>query len=297
MELGQIEAFVNVVDLGSFVQAAAVLHLSQPAVSRRISLLEKELGVALFDRQPTGVALTEAGRAYLPFARQVLAAVADGFEAMSEYQEGFQGVVKVALVGTLAGTALTEKLRIFREAHPGVQLLLRTVRSNEVSLMVQSGEVHIGLRYFHDSSPQLHSLAVAEEEMVVAGASDSSDVLAEISIEDLRDRQWISFPLDGRSSGGPFARVLRKQLLIAGIEDAQIITIDSLTAQKRLIESGFGIGLLPISSIREELSMGALRVLPVPALQAAVPIVLLYRKQGHMSQAMQNLVELIARAP
>ena len=61
MELNEIEAFVTINRAGGFTRAAELLHLSQPAVSRRIELLERELGAPLFERLSNGIRLTEAG--------------------------------------------------------------------------------------------------------------------------------------------------------------------------------------------------------------------------------------------
>ncbi len=72
-----------------------------------------------------------------------------------------------------------------------------------------------------------------------------------------------------------------------------MITIDSLTAQKRLIEADFGIGLLPASSIEEELRLGTMQVLPIAALQTTVPVMLISRCQGYLSRAARRLQEML----
>src|SRR5215813_786778 len=82
MELNQIEAFVAIVRGGGFTRASATLHLSQPAISRRLHLLEDELGAPLFERIRSGAVLTEAGRAFLPHAETLLACMRDGIDAV-----------------------------------------------------------------------------------------------------------------------------------------------------------------------------------------------------------------------
>ncbi len=128
---------------GSVSRAAVALHLSQPAMSRRIDLLEREIGVPLFDRVPSGVRLTDAGEVFLPYARQVLAAARDGAVAAWALEAEERGTVTLALVGRLANTRLTARLRAFREGWPGVRLLMHTARSDEVSAMVQRGEAQL----------------------------------------------------------------------------------------------------------------------------------------------------------
>ena len=290
MELNQVEAFVAIVDTKNFSRAAARLYVSQPAISRRIDLLEKEVGSPLFERTPNGVILTEAGSIFLPFARQALAAAKDGLEAVRTFTENVQGTVKLALVGTLASTTLTKKLQQFKIDYPQIRLMLHTGRSNEVSRLVQNGEVHLGLRYFTGSAKQLETQIIGEEALVIAGSAHQFSDNPSPHPKALTTIPWVTFPLDQRSSGEPYARLIRRQLTKAGLDDLEMITIDSLTVQKRLIEAGFGVGFLPISSLQEELRLGSIRILNIPALTTTIPITLLRRKKGYLPPGAKALL-------
>jgi len=83
---------------------------------------------------------------------------------------------------------------------------------------------------------------------------------------------------------------MERQLLRAGLHDAEIIAIDSLTAQKRLIEAGFGIGLLPHSSIEEELRLGTLVVLHIADMATTVPVCAIHRHDGYLGTAARQLL-------
>jgi DNA-binding transcriptional LysR family regulator len=165
VELDHVEAFVAIVRRG-FTRAAASLHLSQPAISRRVHLLERELGAPVFDRVRKGVVLTDAGRAFLPHAEALLASMRDGIDAVGALRGANRGTVTLAVVSTLASTTLTERLRRFREAHPAIDLRLRTALSSEVSALVRHGDAALGLRYDTDPHPDLVSSTIHDEPMV-----------------------------------------------------------------------------------------------------------------------------------
>src|SRR5438552_8740158 len=160
VEIDQVEAFVTIIRRGGFTRAASALHLSQPAVSRRLDLLEREVGAPLFDRMRAGVTLTEAGRTFLPHAEALLASVRDGLDAVRALHHPITGHVTLALLGTLASTALTARLKIFRRAYPRARLVLRTALSAEVSAIVRRGEAVLGLRYSEDTDPDVVSRVI-----------------------------------------------------------------------------------------------------------------------------------------
>src|SRR6185437_3279007 len=194
MELDHVEAFLAIARAGGFGRGSAALHLSQPATSRRIKLLEAELGAPLFDRLGRGATLTEAGRAFLPHAQALLAAMRDGIEAVNAVRGTPAGPITLALVGTLASGSLTARLRRLCQDHPGLDLRLRTALSAEVSEIVLRGDAALGLRYGADPDPGLVSVVIGHERLVpvcppehplAAGGTDPTAAL--------EGQRWLAF--------------------------------------------------------------------------------------------------------
>jgi DNA-binding transcriptional LysR family regulator len=294
VEIDQVEAFVTIVRRGGFTRAASTLHLSQPAVSRRLHLLEREVGAPLFERIRSGVVLTEAGRAFLPHAEALLASLRDGIEAVGALERVDRGTITLAVVGTLASTALTGRLQHFREAYPSVRLHLRTALSQEVSALVRRGDATLGLRYDADPHPDLVSEPVHQERMVpVCSPRHRFARARSVAPKALTADAWITFPPRPGAPGEPYASALAQRLAACGLAAAEIIPIDSLTAQKRMVEAGFGLALLPESSVDEELRTGTLRVLKIPAMRVTIPVVLVHRRRAYLSGAARQLMAVL----
>jgi DNA-binding transcriptional LysR family regulator len=289
MSLDELETFLTIARLGGFGRAAEVLHRSQPAISRRIEMLEAELRAPLFERVRGGMLLTEAGRELLPYAERALAAVKDGADAVRSVARGDRGAVSLVLVGTLASTTLAERLRAFRAGHPAIRLSLRTARSAEVSEIVRRGEATIGLRYFADPDAGLACEQVGAETLVVICAPDHP--LAGRRLRDagkLAAERWVAFA-PSRERRETFATVVDERLRAAGLGAVETVHIDSLTAQKRFVEAGFGLALVVESAIDEERRSGAVGVIDVPALKGRFPVVLVRRRDGYLSGAAGTL--------
>ena len=298
MELDHVEAFLAIARSGGFARGSAALHLSQPAASRRIKLLEGELGAPLFDRLGRGVALTEAGHAVLPHAQAMLASMRDGIEAVGAVRTPGQGAVTLALVGTLASSSLTERLSLLCGQFPRLDLRLRTGLSAEVSALVLRGDAALGLRYETDPDPGLASVVIGQERLVAvcppghplaAGRTDLRAALA--------GQRWLAFPTGPAGPGDPYVAALRQLLAAHGLGNAEILPIDSLTAQKRMAEAGFGLAILPESSLDEELRSGTLRVIDVPGLTATIPVALIRRRNAFATGAAQALTAALTDWP
>ncbi|TQV76028.1 LysR family transcriptional regulator [Exilibacterium tricleocarpae] len=296
MELSQLEAFVAIAEAKGFSKAANKLNLTQPAISRRIRQLEDMLGASLFDRIATGVVLTEPGESFLPYARRAIASVRDGVDIVRDGLAQARGAVSCALVGTLASTGITDAMHAYCRAYPQVELTLRTASSAVVSTLVLNGEVNLGVRYFDDPNPDLKRILLGDERVVPVAAGDVGDqTQASVPLSQLY-KKWLSFPLEQHAAQFNYPVLLRRQVLQAGIEGVEFVDVDSLTAQKRMIEAGFGCGLLPLSSMQEELDRGTLRVLDWPQLCTGIPVYLIYRSRAYISPALQCLVTALQTA-
>ncbi len=293
MNTESLRTFLAIHDTGGLSSAATYLHRSQPAISRRIALLETELGMPLFDRMPGGVLLNEAGQALVPYARQALAAMKDCEEAVREFQTGMAGPLSLAVVGTLAGANLTPVLERFSSTHPGVDLRLRTATSAEVSNLVRGGEATIGLRYHTDNAPDLQSTALYAEPLHIICSPKHPHAGSRVrSLRKLASERWLTFP-NAWKTPETTADNLHAQFLVLGITDIDWMAVDSLTAQKRLVEAGYGLAVLPNSAIREEIKAGTLSRIQVTGLQLANPVCLLTRKGGYLSPIASDFIKLL----
>lgn len=293
MDSEALNTFLTVYRSGGVSNAAKVLHRSQPAISRRIALLEQDLGVPLFERVSGRTVLSDAGRVMVPYAERAVAATQDAENAVRSLTRSNSGPVALAVVGTLAGGGLAAIMRRFAREHPDVALTLRTARSAEVSDLILRGEATVGLRYDFDRSSDLDYERLFAERLQVVCAPDHPRAGRRVAkLADLRHERWIAFPeVPGRreiSASHIFALFQTH-----GLGEVDWTPVDSLTAQKRLIESGFGIALLAPSTVADELKTSTIATIGVGDLAASHHIVAVTRRGGFLSAASRRLLEMI----
>lgn len=296
MDAEALVTFLAVHRAGGFSRAGERLRRSQPAISRRIALLEDELGAPLFDRGAGGVSLSQAGRVLLPYAERALAAMEDARAAVRALAGEDAGPVHMAVVGTLASTDLAGVLRTFAQTHPNVDFRLRTATSAEVSELVRIGEADLGLRYHADASEDLAHEIIAREPLVVACAPGHPLAGRRVArLADLKGERWLAFP-DVPARREFAAAHIFALFLSRGLADIDWTAVDSLTAQKRLAEAGFGLALVPASGIAEEVMAGAVATIGVGDLDAGQEVVAVTRRDGFLSAAAHRLLGLVREA-
>ena len=293
MDSDALNTFLVVHRRGGISSAAKVLHRSQPAISRRIALLEQELGVPLFERVAGRTHLSDAGRVMVPYAERAVAAAQDAENAVRALLRQNSGPVSLAVVGTLAGGRLSTILKRFVAAYPDVKLTLRTATSAEVSDLIRQGEATIGLRYNHDPSGELDcELLFAEPLQVVCPPDHRLAGRRVATLNDLRAERWIAFPQTPTRPEITASHVFAL-FLTHGLGEIEWTPVDSLTAQKRLVQAGLGIALLSASHAAEELRSGALSTIRVGNLAASHDVVVVTRSGGFLSAASRRLLDII----
>ena len=145
MDTANLSAFLAVATTGSFSRAAEQLHLTQPAVSKRIAMLEQQLNARLFDRIGRKVALTEAGRALKPRAHEVLGLLNDTRRALSNLSDNVQGRLSMATSHHIGLHRLPPILHEFTRAYPKVALDIQFLDSEIAYEKVLHGEIELAV--------------------------------------------------------------------------------------------------------------------------------------------------------
>lgn len=195
MEFRQFEAFLAVAEELHFGRAAEKLHIAQPALSRVIRLLEKELGTELFERTTRKVRLTPSGEALLEPAKVINVHV-DGVKRIARSaQQGEIGSVTFGFAGTTGYSIMGTLAREVSREHPGINLDLRPqMYSGEALSLLRDGEIDLGVI----SSPApvgISTLLVRNETLMLALPSDHPLAGQErIGVGQLRDQRFIAYP-------------------------------------------------------------------------------------------------------
>jgi DNA-binding transcriptional LysR family regulator len=145
MDTQGLSAFIEVAESGSFSRAGERLHLSQPAISKRIAALEASLATPLFDRIGRRIALTDAGRALLPYAKQVMHEIEDARRALSMLDGRVAGRLSVGTSHHIGLHRLPPVLRTFTQKFPQVDLDLHFMDSEDACEAVIQGKLELGI--------------------------------------------------------------------------------------------------------------------------------------------------------
>ncbi len=145
MDIAALDTFVAVAKSASFSDAAHQLHLTQPAISKRIAALESELNTRLFDRIGRQISLTESGRALLPRAERILEELEDSRRALSNLSGSVAGRLTIATSHHIGLHRLPPVLRSFMAHYPGVDLDLQFRASEAICDDVEHGNLELGI--------------------------------------------------------------------------------------------------------------------------------------------------------
>jgi DNA-binding transcriptional LysR family regulator len=290
MDLGQIEAFVQVAHHKSFSKAAHELFLTQPSVTARIQSLERDLNEALFERNGRGVRLTEMGTAFLPFARRALKAVQEGKDALEGMRNLDLGSLKLGSALTVSTYVLPKVLKRYCAQYPGVEVSVHTGRSEQVLQMVLSDDVHCALeRTVHHA--EIATIPLYEDDLVLAAStSHRFERTRCATIEEVGREPLILF-----DRGSSYNQLIQGVFRQHGILPRTLMELDTIEATKKMVEEGLGIALLPKVSTEREFAQGVL--VPITITDASMPrrqISLIFRRNRRHSRAVAAFFTLVA---
>ncbi len=283
MELYQLKAFLAVARSGALLRASDQLHLTQSAVSKQIKSLEDELGVLLFERAPTGMTLSAAGRRLLPHATRTV----DEANALASVAASMRGKVTGTLrLGTIVdpdSIRLGPLLAALLQFYPHLDVSLVHGISGAVLQRLRAGEVDAGFHLGAVKDAQIAVRPLALEHYRVVAPAAWADRLRDATWDDLAAMPWLATP-PGSSQHGLVDQMFAER----GLTYATVVEADQEASMIELIQSGVALGLM-----RERIAAAALaagQVVAWPGACLPCPLSLLYRRADESSTVIQALL-------
>ena len=273
MDPASLHAFLAVAESGSFSAAGNQLHLTQPAISKRIAALESDLGRRLFDRIGRRIAPTEAGRALLPHARRILGELDDTRRALDNLDTEVGGRLQLATSHHIGLHRLPPLLRRFGREHPQVALDIRFLDSEQAWDEVLHGRVDLALTTLGPATAPLRAVPVWDDPLEFVVAPDHPLAhRGEVSLQEIA-----AHPAVLPDAGTFTHRIVAERLAAEGLALRLRMTSNSLETLKMLASVGLAWSVLPHSMLDAQTT-----VLRVPGVQ-------LRRQLGHVTHAGRTL--------
>lgn len=264
MELRQIETFYWIATLGSFSAAANRLHTTQPAISNRISTLEQELGVALFDRSVRQIQLTAEGMRVLDYATRILALAGDLRKAAAGGL-GVRGTVRLGVVSTIAHAWLPRLIKQVHEQYPAIDVdfsvettarLRERLSRREVDITITSGEV---------IQPGIENRCICAYSLEWIASSEMHFRTSPVRLSEIAEHRVITYPRKSL----PY-NIISDLFERHNVRPRRLLGSNSVPAMVQLAVNGVGVCAIPSILVAPHLVSGDLQILrteaPLPAL-------------------------------
>lgn len=267
MELRQLKYFVTVAEELNFRRAAEKLYMQQPPLSRQIRQLETELGVELFHRTKRSVSLTEAGREFLAEARLTLAQAQRAIDAAQ--QAGVKNQLNIGFSLCAFDRLLPELIQKFRQQYSETQVNLTEMSKEKQIQALLNKRIDLGFCYAPVTQPELNSMSILSEPLVVALPPDHCLVDREqIELRSLHAESFIICPKQIKPDAHEQIMQLCKR---AGFQPNIVREASPPEVLLRLVELGMGISLIAANFETRHNAKVVYRPLvePVPMLKIA----------------------------
>jgi len=264
-QLPYLDTFSKAAELSSFTAAGKALDLTQAAVSQRIHALEKELGVALFDRRGGRVFLTDAGQRLYAHAQRILELHRKARQDVTGRQLPITGNLLIAASSIPGEHLLPAILSIFRRQYPDVRVRVKVTDSMNVMGQVEQGKVHLGLVGKNTDNAHLEFKPFATDEMIVIVPPNHSWR----RLKNISFRRFKKEPLILRETGSGSRWCFEQALSRSGhsIDDFQIaLELGSNEAIKEAVLQGMGVSALSTHAVQKEIKAKQLHAVKVTEL-------------------------------
>ncbi len=284
MDNQNLKAFLTVAQCASFSQAAEKLHLTQSAISKRIALLEQQIGKPLFDRIARQVSLTEAGRTLLPRAQHIIQEYESARQAVNDLSGKIGGKLRLAISHHLGLHRLPPVLKAFAQQHLDVSLEIEFMDSEKAYEQVLQGKTEVAvITLALEQHHNIHSKGIWTDNLQFACAEDHA--LASKVPPRLEDLAQYPVILPGLNTYT--GRIIQKLFDDQGIPMTAPMSTNYLETISTMVEIGLGWSILPETLVKR------LHVMPVAQARVKRELGYIHHQKRSLSNAAIAFLKLL----
>lgn len=289
MDFKQLQYFKHVAEMGSFSKAAAFLSVAQPALSRQVRNLEKELDVDLLYRNGRGVTTTEAGRILLERANTILEQCKKTILEVTTVGGAVSGKVTLGLTPTVSQVLTRSLIAKLRDKYPLISLEVVEGFSGHVNEWLSAGRLDIGLLNNAPRSKHLAAEVLLVEELFLIGPGDGKAGKTGVATM----KQLARKPLILPSQPHGLRELVDHVSIRHGISLKVDYEINALSTIKDLVEDGAGSTMLPYAAVYSEVKQGRMTASRIKGGPFTQTVVLATATQQPLTLAGQKVLECI----
>ncbi|MGY2298085.1 transcriptional regulator CynR [Pseudomonas yamanorum] len=285
MLLRHIRYLLAVAEHRNFTRAAEALHVSQPTLSQQIKQLEETLGAPLLDRSGRSVSLTDAGEAYVRFARLALQDLQAGTRAMHDVQDLSRGSLRLAMTPTFTAYLIGPLLARFNGLYPGITVSVEELTQDRMEAALTEDLLDIGIGFTGEHLPDIECEGVFVEALSVVVSAGHADI---------GQQSWLQQPLVLLNSGFATRRYIDEYFRSQAVKPLIAMEANSISAIIEIVRNTRLATILPSAIAQVQSGLQAVPLSPALPQRTAA---LLSRKGAYRSAACRAFVELVRAQP
>jgi LysR family nitrogen assimilation transcriptional regulator len=293
----QLRAIVSVAERQNISHASVELDLAQPTVSRMLSRLESDLGVALFTREPRGALPTEAGAKLVAAATEALRLLDDAADQIRSLDGHLIGKVCVAMPSTTGHSLFIPLIDRFSRLHPDVELRVMASHPNSVPLALQAGDADVGVVSSAHKAAGLVTEPLAAEELHLVGAaghgvSDDRPIDGSVTLDEVAEQPLVLPAIQPGLRAIIDAAFAQRQL-----RPNVVLEVDADDALIELVSSGRAYSIMSFAGVQRYVADGTLtaqRIVEPPIQRSLSTAVPQNRPVTRLMRAVQETIHQLA---
>jgi DNA-binding transcriptional LysR family regulator len=293
LSFDNLSLFKDIALTRSVSRGASLNGVSQSAASQHLQELERQLDAALLDRSTRPLSVTEAGKLYLEFCRDVLRRWDDFQVALDRLKHQVEGTVRVASIYSVGISEMTELEQSFSQRYPEARLHVEYLRPEKVYESVLADRVDLGLVSYPEASREITAIPWRQEEMVVVVSPYHWLAgLDKVTLDRLNGVEFVGF-----DDELPIQQAVKRFFEEHGVQVKMVMHFDNLQMIKEAVMHRVGVSIMPVRVLQTELAQGRLVAVPLADAPLYRPLGIIHRKRKRFNRVAQAFLEMLQENP